>query len=53
MEFEITFRVDQEEHYCTESYTIEAESLLESAKKADEEIEFPLKGTIISIERIM
>jgi len=53
MEFKVTFRVGQEEYLCTESYTIEAESLLEAAKEADKEIEFPLKGTIMSIERII
>lgn len=51
MEFNITYRADQEEYLCTESYTIEAESLLEAAIKSDREIEYPLKGTIISIER--
>ena len=51
MKFKITFRLDQEEYLCTESYNIEALSLLEAAKKADKEIEAPLKGTIISIER--
>jgi len=51
MKFKITFRLDQEEYLCTESYNIEALSLLEAAKKADKEIEAPLKGTIIGIER--
>lgn len=51
--FKITFRIDQEEYLCTDDYTIKAVSLLEAAKEADREIEFSLKGTIISIERIM
>jgi hypothetical protein len=51
-EFKVTFRIDQEEQPAFGNYLIEADSLLEAAKKADEELELTLKATVWIVERL-
>ena len=52
IEYKVTYRCDQEEYFCTDSFIIKASSLLAAAQKADAELEETLKATVWAIERI-